>query len=73
MADIALDVCMLEPPEPMTRIFDALAQLADDDRLAVLIEREPHPLYAALARQHYRHSIMARADRRFDLLIWRSR
>ena len=72
MSDIVLDVCGLDPPEPMERILDALDQLANGTRLAVLIEREPHPLLIRLARHGYHHQIGARADGRYDLVIWRA-
>jgi uncharacterized protein (DUF2249 family) len=71
MFEISLDVCELEPPEPMVRVLDALSVLAPDERLAVLIEREPRPLYRILERYGYRHCITPRTDLRYDLLIWR--
>ncbi len=72
MLDVPLDVCALAPPEPMERVLDALCALAPDARLAVLIDRQPHPLLRILDRNGYRHQLTARSDRRFDLLIWRA-
>lgn len=71
MQEISIDVCALAPPEPMERVLDALAAMAPLRRLAVLIEREPLPLYRILERHGYRHCITPRPDRRYDLLIWR--
>jgi hypothetical protein len=71
MFEIPLDVCALDAPEPMVRVLDALSMLDPDDRLAVLIESEPRPLYPILDRHGYRHCTTPRADRRYDLLIWR--
>lgn len=71
--DQRLDVGGLEPPEPMVRILDALDHLGPGQRLRVLIDREPHPLYRVLEKYGYAHSISVRADHRYDLLIWAPR
>lgn len=48
-ADILeLDVQNLPPPEPLERVLEALAGLAPGQRLRLLIDREPHPLYDIL-------------------------
>ena len=49
-----LDVRALPAPEPMERVLEALDNLPDGAELAVLLAREPHPLYAILARMGYR-------------------
>jgi uncharacterized protein (DUF2249 family) len=72
MQEIQLNVCALEAPEPMERVLEALCELAPADRLAVLIDREPRPLYRILERNGYRHSITERPDRLYELLIWRA-
>ena len=72
MQEIPLNVCGLEAPEPMERVLEALCALEPTDRLAVLIEREPRPLYRILERNGYSHCICARPDHLFDLLIWRA-
>jgi hypothetical protein len=43
-----LDVSALEPPEPLTRILDALDDLQRDDWLRIRHRREPYPLYGML-------------------------
>lgn len=65
-----LDVGGLEPPEPMVLIMEALDQIQPGQRLRVLIDREPHPLYRVLERNGFAHSISTRPDYRFELLIW---
>lgn len=72
MQEVELNVCALEAPEPMERVLEALGELGPGDRLAVLIEREPHPLYRILERHGYSHSITERPDRLYELLIWRT-
>lgn len=68
-APVFLDVSGLLPPEPMEQILEALASLALDMALQVLIDREPFPLYRVLERHAYRHRLSTRDDGRFDLTI----
>ena len=51
--DVTLDVRGLPPPEPMERCLDQLAVLDSGQSLHLLIDREPHPLFAILERQGY--------------------
>lgn len=71
MQEVELNVCALEAPEPMERVLEALCELPPGDRLAVLIEREPRPLYRILERHGYRHCIVELPDQLYELLIWR--
>lgn len=70
---VVLDVSDLLPPEPMERILDALAQLAPDGALQVLIDREPYPLFRILDRDGCGYRIAPRDDGRYDLRIWTGR
>lgn len=65
-----LDVGGMEPPEPMVRILDALDTLGPDERLRVLIDRNPIPLYRVLQRYGYEHRTTQLEDQRFEVLIW---
>lgn len=65
-----LDVTGLEAPEPMVRVLDALNRLGRQQKLRVLIDREPHPLYRILDNYGYEHRTEPRADFLFDVLIW---
>lgn len=48
-----LDLCDLEPPEPMVRILETLEELQQGDVLFALLAREPVFLFPELAkRQH---------------------
>jgi uncharacterized protein (DUF2249 family) len=68
--DIILDVCGLEPPEPLEKVLEALSSLASDERLCVVIGREPHPLYQILERNGFSHSTRCREDYLYEVLIW---
>lgn len=70
--DQLLDVRSLAPPEPLERVLDALATLAEGDRLRVLLPREPFPLYDLLRRMGYLWRTES-APGRFELLIWPSK
>lgn len=69
-SDIVLDVCGLEPPEPLEKVLDALSRLRQGERLRVIIGREPYPLYGILDRNGYAHETHSREDYLFEVLIW---
>jgi TusA-related sulfurtransferase len=69
-AEIYLDVCGLEPPEPMVRALDALAALAPGQRVRMLIDREPRPFFRILDANHYRYTTTTRPDYLYEILIW---
>lgn len=68
--EISLDVCGLQPPEPMERVLEALSQLPQGQRLRMLIDREPRPLYRILDNNGYRYSTHERQDYLYEILIW---
>ena len=67
---IDVDVCGLEPPEPLERVLDALNSLKPGQQLRVLIPREPFPLYGILDRNGYLHETKSREDFLYEVLIW---
>lgn len=67
--ELVLDVCGLMPPEPMERVLEALAALQPGQRLRMLIDREPRPLYRILERNAYRYDASMRDDGIFEILI----
>jgi uncharacterized protein (DUF2249 family) len=69
----ALDVRGLEPPEPMARVLEALDGMPCGERLCMLIEREPRPLYPILAQRGYAYRTLARPDLLFEVTIWHAR
>ena len=68
--DITLDVCGLEPPEPLERVLEAISQLRPGQRLCMLIDREPLPLYRILENNGYVYQNHCRPDFLYDILIW---
>ncbi|MGB3290892.1 MAG: DUF2249 domain-containing protein [Burkholderiaceae bacterium] len=67
--EIVLDVCGLEPPEPLERVLDALSVLAPGASLRMLIDREPHPLYGILRNNGYDYSNRIDEHQRYEILI----
>lgn len=73
MPDIVhIDVCGLAPPEPLERVLDALSTLGPQQKLCMLIDREPMPLYRILANNGYAHQTQTRPDFLYEILIWKS-
>ncbi len=52
----------LVPPEPLELTLAALETLPPGEELLVLLYCEPHPLYAILDRNGYRHKAQLRGD-----------
>ncbi|WP_025917511.1 DUF2249 domain-containing protein [Herminiimonas sp. CN] len=68
--EIELNVCGLEPPEPMERVLDALSHMGPDQRLRMLIDREPRPLYRILYNNGFAYETHSRPDYLYEILIW---
>ena len=68
-ADIVLDVCGLEPPEPLVRTMEVLDQLGPAEKLLVLLPREPYPLYRALELNGFCWQTVCRTDGTVEVLI----
>lgn len=67
--DILLDCRGLEPPEPLERVLEAISGLGRDERVLMLLEREPFPLYRILRQNGYAWQTTARDDGVFEILI----
>ncbi|MCB1801571.1 MAG: DUF2249 domain-containing protein [Gammaproteobacteria bacterium] len=65
-----IDVCGLEPPEPLERILDGLADLAPGDWLRVRHRRDPVPLYRMLRDMGYAWQTTRVAVEHFEIVIW---
>jgi uncharacterized protein (DUF2249 family) len=54
----------------MERALEALSQLKPNQRLCMLIDREPRPFYRILENNGYLYSTTARPDFLYEILIW---
>lgn len=68
--EIILDVRGLEAPEPLERVLDALSTLPRHQRLRMLIDREPRPLYPMLENNGFLYEANNSADFRYEIVIW---
>ena len=59
---IELDVCGLEPPEPMERVLEAISTLERGQAIRMVIDREPRPFYPILQRNGFTHQTTLRPD-----------
>lgn len=68
---VRINVCGLEPPEPLERVLEALSTLAPQQKLCMLIDREPLPLYRILTNNGYRYETKTTPDYRYEILVWK--
>lgn len=68
--EISIDVRGLMPPEPLERVLDALSTMKKGQKLRMLIDREPLPLYRILQNNGYAWSTHSLPDYLFEILIW---
>ena len=69
LEDIFIDVRGLCPPEPMERVLDALTALLPGQRLRMLIDREPLPLYRILDRNAYTRQVSQPVPGLYEIVI----
>jgi uncharacterized protein (DUF2249 family) len=67
--EIFLDLCGLEPPEPMERVLDALSTLQPDESVRMLIDREPRPLYRILENNGYVYDAQVKDGYLYEIRI----
>ncbi len=69
----ALDLRGLTPPEPMVRIFSALAALGEGEELVAILPHAPVPLFALLEERGASWETVADEPGRFVLRVRRTR
>lgn len=67
--EITLDVRGLPAPEPLEHCLEALADLEPEQKLNMMIDREPHPLYRILERDGFKHNCVFK-DTHYMVTIW---
>ena len=65
-----IDARGLQPPEPFERVMEALTELALGDKVKLIINQEPRPLFRFLERNRYAYEMENFDDGRFEILIW---
>ena len=71
MVFVDVDVKALAPPEPMTVILTALAQLSEGQGLLVSHRRQPFPLYEKLLQAAWAYHCLVEDEDNVALYIYR--
>lgn len=66
-----IDARTWEPPEPFVATMEALDTMQPHERVLLILNREPHPLYRALLKQGFCYQTTFNDDTGFEILIWR--
>lgn len=70
-ADKVIDARWLEPPEPFVLTMEALDTLGPDEKLLLILTREPYPLYRALQKDGFLYQSEVTLQGTVEILIWR--
>lgn len=66
---IVIDARGWEPPKPFEAVMEALEGLTSGERVRLIVEREPLPLYRVLDRNGYAYFATVRADGNYEVDI----
>ena len=66
---IVIDARGLAPPAPFERVMEALCELQPGQRILLILEREPFPLYRVLERNGYTHRTTQSDQGHFEIEI----
>lgn len=69
--EITIDVREMEAPEPLLLIMETIGDFAPGDRLKVIIDCEPRPLYGILERNGYAHETIPGTISAREISIWK--
>lgn len=69
-ADKTIDARWLEPPEPFVLTMEALQTLGPQEKLLLILTREPHPLYRVLEKDGFLYQSEVTLHGTVEILIW---
>ena len=69
--EIVLDVRGMEPPEPLERVLEAVDGFAAGDRLKLIIDCHPVPLFRVLERNGFAFREEPGVASLYEITIWR--
>jgi uncharacterized protein (DUF2249 family) len=70
--EITLDVRGMEPPEPLERVLEAIDGFVAGDRLKLIIDCRPQPLFRFLERNGFAYREDPGVESLREITIWRS-
>jgi len=68
--DVTLDVRGMEPPEPIERVLEAIDGFEEGDRLKLIIDCMPRPLFRILERDGFDHQEKPGSESLYEITIW---
>ena len=69
--EIPLDVRGMEAPEPLERVLETIDDFAPGDKLRLIIDCRPVPLFRILERNGYACREAPGTDSNYEITIWR--
>lgn len=69
MAVVVIDARGMVPPRPFELVMEALCNLQPDDRIHLILDREPIPLFRVLERNGYRYAVARTEGGSFEIDI----
>jgi TusA-related sulfurtransferase len=69
--NLVLDVRGMEPPEPFERVLETIDDFVPGDRLKLIIDCRPAPLFRYLDRHGYEYSEMPGTESAYEITIRR--
>jgi tRNA 2-thiouridine synthesizing protein A len=69
-ADKVIDGRNMEPPEPFVQTMEALDAIAPDQKVMLILGREPFPLYRALELNKISWQTEHMTDGSIEILMW---
>jgi len=68
--ELVLDVRGMSPPEPIERVLDAIDDFVAGDRLKLIIDCHPVPLFRILESNGFAFQEMPGAESVYEIAIW---
>ena len=65
-----IDARGMVPPEPFERVVEALTSIGPNERVKLVLDREPLPLYRFLERNGYEYQVSHMAGGICEILMW---
>jgi uncharacterized protein (DUF2249 family) len=69
--DLTLDVRGMEPPQPLELVLEAIDDFGPGDKLRLIIDCHPVPLFRVLERNGYGYRTEPGATSIHEITIWR--
>jgi uncharacterized protein (DUF2249 family) len=68
--EVTLDVRGMEPPQPLERVLEAIGDFQPGDRLNLIIDCYPQPLFRILDRNGYAYRAEPGKESQHEITIW---